>query len=136
MKKPLRMIVDHFLHRHKFIKNVLVIILAILVLGSLMYLYHGESLVVEKNEEYWDEDHPKVDKITFKPVPEDGSRIASLKTGEADLIYPVPVNDVDSYVDSLKEEDDLDVDIQESTYVNYATINTSKVLGACHLRLF
>lgn len=83
---------------------------------------HGESLVVEKNEDYWEEGHPEVDKITFKPTPEDGSRIASLKTGETDLIYPVPVNDIDS----LKDEDDIDVDVKESTYVNYATLNTNK----------
>ncbi|MDY0393677.1 ABC transporter substrate-binding protein [Virgibacillus halophilus] len=83
---------------------------------------HGESIVVEKNKDYWEKGHPKVNKITFRPVPEDGSRVASLKTGESDLIYPVPVNNVDS----LKKEDNLDVDVEESTYVNYATLNTSK----------
>lgn len=83
---------------------------------------HGDSLVAIKNEDYWEEDLPKLDKVTFKPIPEDGSRIAMLKTGEADYIFPVPVNDVES----LEAEDNIEVSIVESTYVNYATINTSK----------
>lgn len=83
---------------------------------------HGESLVATKNEDYWQDDYPKVDQLTFKPIPEDGSRIAMLKTGEADFIFPIPVNDVDD----LKDEDGIEVETKESTYVNYATINTSK----------
>src|SRR5699024_808930 len=42
---------------------------------------HGESLVAKKNEDYWRDGYPKVDQLTFKPIPEDGSRIAMLKTG-------------------------------------------------------
>src|SRR5699024_1886498 len=49
---------------------------------------HGESLVAKKNEDYWRDGYPKVDQLTFKPIPEDGSRIAMLKTGDADFIFP------------------------------------------------
>lgn len=83
---------------------------------------HGESLVAKKNEDYWRDGYPKVDQLTFKPIPEDGSRIAMLKTGDADFIFPIPVNDVED----LQNEDGVKVDLKESTYVNYATINTSK----------
>lgn len=83
---------------------------------------HGASVVVVKNEDYWKDEHPKVDKITFKPIPENGSRVAMLKTGELDVIYPVPVNDVKD----LQKADGIKVDLYESTYVNYTTINTSK----------
>src|SRR5699024_12403853 len=66
--------------------------------------------------------YPKVDQLTFKPISEDGSRIAMFKTGDADFIIPIPVNDVED----LQNEDGVKVDLTESTYVNYATINTSK----------
>src|SRR5699024_11865793 len=38
------------------------------------------------------------------------------------FIFPIPVNDVED----LQNEDGVKVDLKESTYVNYATINTSK----------
>lgn len=82
---------------------------------------HGESLVAKKNEDYWRDGYPKVDQLTFKPIPEDGSRIAMLKTGDADFIFPIPVNDVGD----LQDEDGIKVDLKESTYVNYATINST-----------
>src|SRR5699024_2574586 len=44
------------------------------------------------------------------------------KTGEIDYAFPVPVNDVDA----LEKEDAIELDIKESTFVNYTTINTSK----------
>lgn len=83
---------------------------------------HGDSVVVVKNEDYWKDGHPKVDKITFKPVPENGSRVAMLKTGELDVMFPVPVNNVKD----LQKADGVKVNLYESTYVNYTTINTSK----------
>src|SRR5699024_3078143 len=70
----------------------------------------------------WEEGLPKVDKVTMRPIPEDGSRMAMLKTGEVDYAFPVPVNDVDE----LQNDDSVDVGIMESTYVNYVTINTYK----------
>ncbi|WP_085524440.1 ABC transporter substrate-binding protein [Tuberibacillus sp. Marseille-P3662] len=85
---------------------------------------HGTSVVVVKNENYWKNGNPKVDKITFKPIPENGSRVAMLKTGELDVIFPVPVNNVKE----LQKADGIKVDLYESTYVNYTTINTSKEL--------
>lgn len=82
----------------------------------------GESIVVKKNENYRDSDYPKVNQLTFKPIPEDGSRVAMLKTGEVDYAFPIPVKDVEN----LQNEEGLVVDTFESTYVNYVTINSSK----------
>ncbi|MCT4619906.1 MAG: glutathione ABC transporter substrate-binding protein [Marinisporobacter sp.] len=50
----------------------------------------GDHLTVVKNENYWKNGMPKVDSVTFKPVPENGTRVAMLQTGEADFIYQVP----------------------------------------------
>lgn len=82
----------------------------------------GDRLVVEKNADYWQKDLPKVDSITFRPVPENGSRIAMLKTGEADFIYPMPTEQV-SEVEGLEG---ITVDTIDSTIVRYVTLNTMK----------
>ncbi|MBY3618303.1 glutathione ABC transporter substrate-binding protein [Acinetobacter sp. CUI P1] len=82
----------------------------------------GDRLVVEKNTDYWQKDLPKVDSITFRPVPENGSRIAMLKTGEADFIYPMPTEQV-SEVEGLEG---ITVDTIDSTIVRYVTLNTMK----------
>ncbi|MCC3372599.1 glutathione ABC transporter substrate-binding protein [Cohnella sp. REN36] len=82
----------------------------------------GDSLVVEKNSDYWQQGFPKVDGITFRSVPENGSRIAMLKTGEADFIYPLPTEQV-SEVDG---KDGIVVNKTDSTIVRYVTLNTMK----------
>lgn len=82
----------------------------------------SEYLEVEKNENYWKEGYPKVDKVTFKPVTENGSRVAMLQTGEADFIYPVPTEQVEA----LQGKDGIVVDSEPSIVVQYASLNTMK----------
>jgi glutathione transport system substrate-binding protein len=82
----------------------------------------GDRLVVEKNAEYWQQGLPKVDSITFKPVPENGSRIAMLKTGEADFIYPMPTEQVKE----VEGQEGMTIDTIDSTIVRYVTLNTMK----------
>lgn len=81
----------------------------------------GDHLTVERFDDYWNK-ADRVAKITFKPVPENGSRVAMLKTGEAHLIYPLPSQ-------NIKElEGNKDVEIQKipSTIARYVSINTMK----------
>lgn len=82
----------------------------------------GEGLEVIKNEEYRIEGQPKVDSITFKPVTENGSRIAMLQTGEADFIYPVPTEQADS----IDGKNGIVIDSKPSIIVRYMTVNTLK----------
>jgi len=82
----------------------------------------GEGLEVTKNEDYRVEGEPKVDSLTFKPVTENGSRIAMLQTGEADFIYPVPTEQADS----VDGKDGIEVDSKPSIVVRYMTMNTFK----------
>lgn len=82
----------------------------------------GDRLDLVKNEAYWQEGLPKVDSVTFKPVPENGSRIAMLKTGEADFIYPMPTEQVAQ----VEGEEGIVIDKIDSTIVRYVTLNTMK----------
>lgn len=76
-----------------------------------------------RNENYWREG-PTVDSLTFTVVPEDASRIAMLQTGEADVIYPVPVTDVGL----IENDPSIVVDVQPATTYRYVTLNTEWAL--------
>ena len=47
----------------------------------------GDRIVVERNPNYWNAGHPRLDRIVFKPLPDGQSRFASLQSGEADIIW-------------------------------------------------
>ncbi|MBO1001875.1 glutathione ABC transporter substrate-binding protein [Pseudogracilibacillus auburnensis] len=82
----------------------------------------GTILEVEKNEDYWGGDQTNVAKVIFSPVPENGSRVAMLKTGEADFVYPMPQQNVKEFENS----DDVTIDESPSTIARYVSINTFK----------
>ncbi len=71
-----------------------------------------------RNENYWREGST-VDSLKFVVVPEDASRIAMLKTGEADIITPVPVMDVNQ----LKDSPDIKILESPATVYRYCTLN-------------
>ena len=54
----------------------------------------GERFVVEKNPNYWGR-VPKIDRIVWKPIPEDAARVAALESGAADLIFNVPPHEAE-----------------------------------------
>jgi peptide/nickel transport system substrate-binding protein len=54
----------------------------------------GERIVMEANPNYW-KGKPKIDRVTWKAVPEASARIAALQAGQADLIVNVPPESVD-----------------------------------------
>jgi peptide/nickel transport system substrate-binding protein len=47
-----------------------------------------DHLTVERNPDYW-QGAPKLNRITFRNVPEESSRLAALESGEAQVVYPV-----------------------------------------------
>ncbi|MBO0958837.1 glutathione ABC transporter substrate-binding protein [Neobacillus sp. MM2021_6] len=81
----------------------------------------GDHLTVERFDEYWDK-KDRVQKISYKPVPENGSRVAMLKTGEAHVIYPLPSQNIKE----LESTKDVEVEKIPSTIANYVSINTMK----------
>lgn len=55
--------------------------------------------VLEKNENYWKEGLPKLDKVTFRIIPEASTRLAELQTGAIDVMKRVEVSQVSSVAD-------------------------------------
>lgn len=81
----------------------------------------GDHLTIERFDGYWGGGE-RVAKITYKPVPENGSRVAMLKTGEADVIYPVPAQNIEE----LNGNDNVEVNTVPSTIAHYVSMNTYK----------
>ena len=84
----------------------------------------GGYTKVVRNENYWREG-PKVDSLTFKVVPEDGSRIAMLKTGEADIITPVPP----IQVEQIEGDPNIVVMNEKGITYRYVTLNKNYTLA-------
>ena len=60
----------------------------------------GQHVVVEKNEDYWDQDHmAQVESIRFTSVQEASTRVNQLKTGEVHFVDTLPTGEADSLMD-------------------------------------
>ncbi|MGG1659978.1 glutathione ABC transporter substrate-binding protein [Brevibacillus sp. NRS-1366] len=53
----------------------------------------GQEIVLVRNETYWGE-QAKVDKVVFKVIPEDATRIAMVESGEAHVAEQLPVSEI------------------------------------------
>ncbi len=53
----------------------------------------GEKVVLKANMDYW-KGAPKIDELIFRPISEASTRVASLKTGEVDIILAIPPNNL------------------------------------------
>jgi ABC-type transport system substrate-binding protein len=53
----------------------------------------GDRVVFVRNPNYWGP-APRVDSITYKPVPEGAARAAMLRTGEADIAVKIPPEEI------------------------------------------
>ena len=54
----------------------------------------GERLTVARNEHYWQPGVPKVDRIVYRVLPDDSSRVLGLMGGELDVALQVPYPNV------------------------------------------
>jgi glutathione transport system substrate-binding protein len=79
----------------------------------------GNFVKIKKNPDYWRGD-VKVDTITFRPVPESGSRLAMLRAGQAHYIYPMPAE----LLKIAERDANIDVIKQPSIIARYLIMNT------------
>lgn len=83
----------------------------------------GDHVTVKKFDGYWDKNNAaKVNSITYKPVTEASSRVAMLKTGEAQFVYPMPPDQVDA----VKSDANVSVTNSQSIIVRYIALNVTK----------
>lgn len=54
----------------------------------------GVKTVFEKNDGWWDTAEHNLDTVEFTPISSDATRVAALLSGELDMVYPIPVQDI------------------------------------------
>lgn len=81
-----------------------------------------DHLKVGKNTEYWQEGLPKVDALIYKTVPENGTRIAMLQTGEVDIVFPFPTEQIEK----MNGKDQITIESTPSITVRNLWMNTRK----------
>ncbi|WP_297610020.1 ABC transporter substrate-binding protein [uncultured Sutterella sp.] len=82
----------------------------------------AELLEVERRKDYWDAGWPKLSGIRFVPVPENHTRAAMLRTGEADFIFPMPYESADE----INRQKNLFISRKPSTVMRFIAMNTMK----------
>ncbi|SEE73322.1 ABC transporter substrate-binding protein [Jiangella alba] len=80
----------------------------------------GEALELARNENYWG-DHARVASVRISDIPEMAARLTALRTGEVDLTWGVP----DDQLEPLIAADDLVVETVPSTLVYTMWFNSS-----------
>jgi peptide/nickel transport system substrate-binding protein len=82
----------------------------------------SETLVFEKNENYWAEKKPAVDRIIFKIIPESTTRVMALQTGEVDIIANLPP----IMMDRVRKIKNVEVILAPGFRTIYVGMNTSR----------
>ncbi|CTQ77109.1 ABC transporter substrate-binding protein [Roseibium alexandrii] len=60
----------------------------------------GVKTVYEKNDSWWDSATHNLTTVEFTPIGSDATRVAALLSGEMDMVYPIPIQDIKRINDS------------------------------------
>jgi glutathione transport system substrate-binding protein len=82
----------------------------------------ADTLKLKKNASYRVAGLPKIDTITYRSVPENGTRLAMLQAGEAQFITPVPPE----MIKLIEKNPDITVFNQPSLLSLFADLNNQK----------
>lgn len=81
----------------------------------------GEYAKVARFDDYWGE-KAKLDQVTFRPIPDNNTRMAELESGGVDYMNPIPSEEIDRY----KKDSRFDVQIVDAINIFYLAHNTQK----------
>ncbi|AOM82915.1 Dipeptide-binding ABC transporter, periplasmic substrate-binding component [Salisediminibacterium beveridgei] len=81
-----------------------------------------DSIELEKNENYWMEDYPKLDSVIFQVIPDNSARLTALRSGEIDIMDGLNPDDVDM----IEGEEGLTVFERTENNIGYLGFNMDK----------
>lgn len=82
----------------------------------------NESITLAKNEDYWQEGLPKLDKVIFRSIPDNSARLNALTTGEIDLADGINPSDAAQ----IEGNADLQLIERPSMNVGYLGLTTTR----------
>lgn len=81
-----------------------------------------ESIILEKNEDYWKEGLPKVDKVIFEVIPDNAARLIALRSGDIDIMDGLNPDDAAG----VEADDDLILYTRAENNFGYIGFNVQK----------
>lgn len=81
-----------------------------------------QRATVEAFEDYWRDTEPNVGEITYRVIDDASSRVLSLEAHEVDVAYNLPT----AQVDSLRQNEDTDVHLQQRPQIVYVGTNVHR----------
>ncbi|KKK36397.1 peptide ABC transporter substrate-binding protein [Mesobacillus campisalis] len=82
----------------------------------------NDSVTLVKNVEYWKENSPQLDKLIYKVIPDNTSRLTALKNGEIDIMVSLNPSDLKS----LENDNSYQLLLRPALNVGYLSINNQK----------
>jgi len=80
-----------------------------------------DKIVLVKNENYWGE-QAKLDKLVFRSIPDNSTRLMELQSGTIDIMDGITPDDVET----IKNDDNFQLTLRPSMNVGYLAMNTEK----------
>ena len=80
----------------------------------------GQRTVLVRDENYYVQGLPYLDRVIYRPIPDDTSRTVALVRGDVDIVLDVPV----SQLGRLQDRDDVILQGTPGTFWEYIGINT------------
>ncbi len=82
----------------------------------------NDSIVLEKNEDYWKEGLPKLDKVIFEVIPDNAARLIALRSGDIDIMDGLNPDDAAG----VESDDDLTLYSRAENNFGYVGFNVQK----------
>jgi peptide/nickel transport system substrate-binding protein len=82
-----------------------------------------DAFVVERNENYWQEGLPYLDRVTFRPIVDEESRAASMQSGEIDATHSVRLS---AFLAQVQQMSDVDIYMGTANSGSGAIFNTNE----------
>ncbi|MCA0989384.1 ABC transporter substrate-binding protein [Guptibacillus algicola] len=82
----------------------------------------NDKIVVTKNEDYWMDGYPKLDRVIFRAIPDNSARLNALMAGEIDLMDGLNPSDVSQ----VESDENLEVFFRPSMNVGYLGLTSNR----------
>lgn len=82
----------------------------------------NDTITLEKNPTFWNQGFPKLDKLVFKVIPENTSRLTALTSGEIDLMDGLNPDDAQT----VKDNKELQLILRPSMNIGFVGFNVEK----------
>lgn len=81
-----------------------------------------DSIVLDKNEDYWKEGYPKLDSVIFQVIPDNSARLTALRSGEIDIMDGLNPDDIEI----LEGEEGVQVFERATNNIGYLGFHVEK----------